>query len=96
MRASGYLAYFDAGHNLLCMWRCGLNLARIVALVGVEAYRATHYALQLRRARVLLRNAHYPVGSPQQWHRMQVALHASCGSMWFIEIGDFNGPSHCP
>ena len=50
----------DTSHHLLRIWRRGLNLAPIVGLPYAFPYRVAHYAAQLCRARVLVRNVHYP------------------------------------
>ena len=83
-RSLGYLVHLDD--------RRGLNLAPVDAPEGARIYRASHYALQLKRARVLLRNVHYCNGTPASRNSMHLALHTTCASMCFVEIGDFNGP----
>jgi hypothetical protein len=88
----GYLAHLDEEHHLLTFWRRGLNLAPVAAPEGAQTYRASHYALQLKRARVLLRNVHYCNGTPASRNSMHLALHTTCTSMCFVEVGDFNGP----
>ena len=91
-RSWGYVLHLDADHHLLAFWRRGLNLAPVVAPEGAPAFRASHYALQLKRARVLLRSVRYCNDTLASRRSMHLALHATCTSMCFVEVRDFNGP----
>ena len=83
-RNVGYLAHLDEEHHLLTFWRRGLNLAPVAAPEGTQIYRASHYALQLKRARVLLRSVHYCNGTSASRNSMHLALRTTCTSMCFF------------
>ena len=59
VRALGLQLLMDPRAHLVCMWRRGLNLSPIVAPLEAASWCVAYYTLQLRRSRVLLRNAHY-------------------------------------
>ena len=55
-----------------------------------EGYKLGHCALQLRDARVLLRNVHFPFEGPSERAKLEQELESVDIARCFIDFGDFN------
>ena len=90
LRDLGYCIYIDRDHDLACIWRRGLNIARIRPPDALSTYRLTYYALQLKETRILLRNVHYPSNKESDRRELEETLNECDRSTCFMDVGDFN------
>ena len=90
LRDFGYCINVHRGHELACIWRRGLNIARIRPPDALSTYRLTYYALQLKETRILLRNVHYPSNKDSDRRALEETLNECDRSTCFLDVGDFN------
>ena len=94
LRSLGYVACRSSSHNLIVIWRRGLNFAPVDAAPFDLQWRLQFFALQVGQARLLLRHQHGPSGSRsdivEDRGKLDVALQAFARSHVVVDIGDFN------
>ena len=90
LRDLGYCIYIDRDHDLACIWRRGLNIARIRPPDALSTYRLNYYALQLKDTRILLRNVHYPSNKDSDRRALEETLNECDQATFFVDVGDFN------
>ena len=90
LRSLGYFAHQNEAHNLITLWRRGVDIVPLQSPPDLQHYRVQLFAIQLKEARALLRHFHYPADNPTNRSHLEDALDCVDRAQNFIDIGDFN------